>query len=198
MTEKGKPETRTALAEYEESHGGPPLAVAVAQPPSLTQLAVEVSGLKNSQVEVLRRTICKKFSDDQLLLYVAICARKGVDPFTEAYGFPNADGGLAFGLRIDGMRALAMRTGDFLSRHIETVFKDGNLVGAKAVIHRRGMAHPVIEEAWMAEYAKTGPTAFGWNQFPETMIRKVAESKALRAAFPDALSGIYEPAEIQE
>ena len=54
---------------------------------------------------------------------------------------------------------------------------------------------PVVEEAYFQEYLKKG---VGWDQYPETMIRKVAESKALRAAFPDALGGIYEPAEIQE
>ena len=169
------------------------------------ELAMSVSGLNGGQIEVLRRTICRKFTTDQLLLYVAICSRRGVDPFTEAYGFPNSDGGLAFGLRIDGMRSLAMRTGEYASRKVETVWlqpgKEGDkpiLVGARATIQRKGMSDPVVEEAWVDEYRKTGPLAFGWNTYPETMIRKVAESKALRAAFPDALGGIYEPAEIQE
>ena len=160
------------------------------------ELAMSVSGLNGGQIEVLRRTICRKFTTDQLLLYVAICSRRGVDPFTEAYGFPNSDGGLAFGLRIDGMRALAMRTGDFLSRTVETLFDEQKKVtGARATIQRKGMSAPVVEEAYFQEYLKKG---IGWDQYPETMIRKVAESKALRAAFPDALGGIYEPAEIQE
>ena len=170
------------------------------------ELAMSVSGLNGGQIEVLRRTISRKFTTDQLLLYVAICSRRGVDPFTEAYGFPNSDGGLAFGLRIDGMRSLAMRTGDYISRKVETIWDHQpypaggiepppKLAGARCEIQRKGMSLPVIEEAWMAEYAKTG---IGWDKYPETMIRKVAESKALRAAFPDALGGIYEPAEIQE
>jgi RecT family len=131
---------------------------------------------------------------------VTICARKGIDPFTQAYAFPQEDGGLAFGLRIDGMRALAMRTGEYLSREVETLLSPPDtegrktLIGAKCTVSRKGMTTPVVEEAYMAEYAQAGR---GWQKYPETMIRKVAESKALRAAFPDALSGIYEPAEME-
>lgn len=155
-----------------------------------------------AQVQVLKRTICAKFSIEQLQLYLTICARKKVDPFTQAYGFPNQEGGLAFGLRIDGMRALAMHTGDYVRREVELLVvpegeKKGEVYGAVARIWRRGMEAPVVEEALFSEYRKSGPSAFGWNQYPETMIRKVAESKALRAAFPDALSGVYEPAEME-
>jgi len=181
---------------------GAPIEVqtAVAIPDDV-QLAVDASGgtITVAQVRVLQRTLCSKFSIEQLQLYLTICARKGVDPFTEAYGFPNSEGGLAFGLRIDGMRALAMRTGQYISRTVETIFapedKGGGLIGARAIIKRTGMDTPVVEEAYMAEYDRGG--GMGWKQFPETMIRKVAESKALRAAFPDALSGVYEPAEME-
>jgi len=198
-------ETAAQLKEREDAGrslaAGPanaPLAIAEED-----RLAVESSHgtVTAADVRTLRDTLCAKFSPAQLRLYLAVCARKGVDPFTEAYGFPNSDGGLAFGLRIDGMRALAMRTGDYLSRSVETILvpegdHKGELQGARATVVRKGMTAPVVEEAWMAEYNRGGGR--GWAQFPETMIRKVAESKALRAAFPDALSGVYEPAELSE
>jgi len=180
--------------------------------PEDVQLAIDASGgqITAAQVRVLQRTICSKFSIEQLQLYLTICGRKGVDPFTEAYGFPNSEGGLAFGLRIDGMRALAMRQGAYTSRTVETLLipdgeHKGELLGARATVTRQGMTQPVIEEAYMAEYSRKGFTdekghyhPSMWERFPETMIRKVAESKALRAAFPDALSGVYEPSEIDE
>jgi phage recombination protein Bet len=175
--------------------------------PAETSLAVAVSGLPAPMVEVVRRAICPKLTEDQFLLYLAICNRKGVDPMTEAYAFAGSDGRLAFGLRIDGMRALAMRTGQLSSRKVETIFeevtvpnstsgpehKEQKLAGARCYIQRLGMTSPIVEEAWMGEYDQK--TAM-WARFPETMIRKVAESKCLRAAFPDALSGVYEPAEL--
>ncbi len=170
--------------------------------PADVQLAVRASGgtVPAEQVEVLRATICSKLTLPQLQLYLVLCHRKGVDPFSQAYAFPQADGGLAFGLRIDGMRALAMRTGDYLSRTVETLLvpdgeHKGELLGARCTVQRKGMVGTVVEEAYMAEYAHRGT---GWEQFPETMIRKVSESKALRAAFPDALSGVYEPSEMRE
>jgi hypothetical protein len=163
-------------------------------------LAVQVTGgtVPAAQVEVLRKTICSKLTDEQLLLYLVRCHRKGIDPFTDAYAFPQSDGGLAMGLRIDGMRALAMNTGAYLSRVIEPITdpKDPSiLVGARCTIVRAGMSGPVVEEAYLKEYNRGG---VGWSQFPETMIRKVAEAKALRAAFADALAGIYEPAEMDD
>jgi len=169
-------------------------------PVSSMELAVQVSGLSAPLVQTLRRTLCAKFTDEQALLYLAICKQKGVDPFTQAYGFPQEGGGLAFGLRIDGMRALAMRTGKYLTRVIEDVLdpKDpSKVIGARATITREGMTSPVVEEAYFSEYDRPNGGQ-GWKQFPITMIRKVAESKALRAAFPDALAGVYEPSEIQE
>ena len=172
------------------------------QRPEWVGLAVEAAEQKvtPAQVEVLKRTICAKLTTDQLLLYLTTCARKGVDPFTEAYAFPNSEGGLAFGLRIDGMRSLAMQTGEYIRREVETILGEPDqegkreLIGARAKVWRSGMEGPVVEEAYVAEYGHRGP---GWDRFPETMIRKVAESKALRAAFPDALAGVYEPAEIR-
>ena len=170
--------------------------------PADVALAVEASDrtVTAAQVQVLKATICVKLSVPQLQLYLTICARKGIDPFTQAYAFPQEDGGLAFGMRIDGMRALAMRTGEYLSRTVETLLvpdgeRKGQLLGARCTVSRKGMTSTVVEEAYMAEYAQAGR---GWAKYPETMIRKVAESKALRAAFPDALSGVFEPAEMNE
>ena len=198
---------RAAREEREREAGPLAIAPAIAAADRRSQdtiaLAVEATDqtVTEAQVRVLQRTICAKFSPEQLLLYLTICRRKRVDPFTEAYGFPNSDGGLAFGLRIDGMRALSMATGAYVRREVETLLSPPDaegkksLIGAKARVWRRGMDAPVEEEAYLAEYDRPsgGP---GWKQFPETMIRKVAESKALRAAFPDALSGVYEPAEL--
>jgi hypothetical protein len=175
---------------------------ALREVPEDVALAVEASDrtVTPAQVRVLKATICAKLSIEQLQLYLTICARKHVDPFSEAYAFPQKDGGLAFGLRIDGMQALAARTGQLRSVSVETLThenpdKTKSLVGARCIIEREGLKTPVVEEAYMAEYAHAG---LGWDTYPETMIRKVARAKCLRVAFADALSGIYEPAEIRK
>ncbi len=160
-------------------------------------LVVRASGLPMEQIEVLKATICAKMNENQLLLFLTVCRKRGLDPFTEAYGFPNSEGGLSFGLRIDGMRSLAMRTGQYVSRSVETLWDDAHkgIIGARCTVQRSGMVGPVVEEAFLQEYDSG---KFLWATHKETMIRKVAESKALRAAFPDALAGIYEPSEVRE
>ena len=77
-------------AKVEDSlAAGPPL---IGVPVEAT-LAVRVSGLEPAMVEVLKATLCAKFSHEQFLLFLAMCRKKGADPFTEAYGFPNDEGG---------------------------------------------------------------------------------------------------------
>ena len=200
-------ETAAAIKERQDAArslaAGPAVGDAeLALPTEPISLAYEVSERKvnRAMISVARKTICAKLNDDQFLMYWAICQQKGVDPFSGAYGFPNKEGGIAFGLRIDGMRALASKTGQMLRREVELLLvadgpKKGEVYGAVARIWRKGMDAPVVEEALFSEYKKSG---FGWEQYPETMIRKVAESKALRAAFGDALAGIYEPSEIED
>ena len=169
------------------------------------ELAYQVTGpsIPVAQLTVLRNAVCPKLSSEQFLLYVVRCVRKGVDMFDQAYAFPNRDGGLAMGLKIDGMRDLAMRTGAYVSRKVETLFDPTDTekrkpIGARCEIRRKGMEEPIVEEAYLSEYdaSRWSDQALIWKRMPETMIRKVAESKALRAAFPDALAGVYEPAEI--
>ncbi len=199
-------EFRTAKTLYDERHADTGLAPK-ATPDEVIQLASQVTGpsIPISQIQVMRRTICARLSADQFLLYVTRCVRKGVDPFEQAYAFPQQDGGLAMGLKIDGMRDLAMRTGLYVGRKVETLFAPGDTdhqhpIGARCEIRRKGVEEPIVEEAYLSEYdaSQWSPTAVIWKRMPETMIRKVAESKALRAAFPDALAGVYEPAELTE
>lgn len=186
------------LPRAEQSLAAAPASAEIAIPTEPIALAYEVSErrINRPMIAVARKTVCAKLSDDQFLFYWALCQKRGLDPFTQAYAFPASDGGLSFGLRIDGMRALAMATGQYESRSIETITSPTDktkVIGARATIVRTGMKAPVVEEAYRSEYDSG---KFLWATHPETMIRKVAESKALRAAFPDALAGLYEPAEI--
>ena len=177
---------------------GAPAALAVQEIPADIALAVEASGgsVTPAQIRVLKATLCAKFSMEQLQLYLIICARKGIDPFTEAYGFPNDQGGLAFGLRIDGIRGLARRAARY-SRKLELIFSPEDpkaIIGARCAILREGDAEWFVSEVLLKEYHKGG----NWNVMPEVMIKKVAEATALRAAFPDALAGVFEIAEVEK
>ncbi|MGP8075025.1 MAG: RecT family recombinase [Thermoplasmata archaeon] len=173
------------------------LPLNVTEIPADVALAVEASDrtVTPAQVQVLKATVCAKLNIAQLQLYLTICARKGVDPFTEAYGFPNEQGGIAFGLKIDGMRSLARRKATY-SRTLELLTVPEHpeqVMGARCTITREGDPAPFVAEVLLREFAKGG----NWNTMPEAMIKKVAEAHALRAAFPDALGGLYEPSEME-
>jgi len=159
-------------------------------------LAVRVSGLPAEQIEVLRQTVCKDLNDSELLLFLARCHRKGLDPFDQVSVWKGSDGKMAMQVRIDGLRALSRRSGQFGGRTIELIYKPDDpkaIIGARCTVWRKDVERPFVEEALLSEYHKGGT----WDRLPETMIRKVAESKALRAAFPEELAGWYEPAELE-
>jgi len=70
---------------------------------------------------------------------------------------------------------------------------------ATAKVYKRGIDKPFIAEVNYNEYVqrtKDGkPTKF-WNEKPHTMLKKVAESQALRKAFN--ITGIYDEAETRD
>ncbi len=69
----------------------------------------------------------------------------------------------------------------------------GTLWGATATVTRKGKKFTVTVP--FSEYT-TGYNL--WKSKPSTMIKKVAESQALSAAFPEILSGVYDETEMPQ
>jgi len=130
-----------------------------------------------------------------------VAQRIGLDPWlgqVKFLRFEPADKIHAF-VGIDGMRSLAERSGKYDGRDIEVEMVKGpdgteNPVRAVCKVYRKDWSHPLVEEVRFIEAVRrrrdgqpTGP----WTDTPITMLRKAAEERALRAAFPLQLSGIY-------
>jgi phage recombination protein Bet len=100
---------------------------------------------------------------------------------------------------IDGMRAVAERSGQYDGREIDVELAkrpDGREKPVKAIcrVHRKDWSLPLVEEVWFEEAVrkrKDGQPTRPWVEMPITMLRKAAEERALRAAFPLQLSGVY-------
>jgi phage recombination protein Bet len=100
---------------------------------------------------------------------------------------------------IDGMRAVAVRSGQYDGREIDVELAkgpDGREKPVKAIcrVHRKDWSRPLVEEVWFEEAVrkrKDGQPTRPWAEMPITMLRKAAEERALRAAFPLQLSGVY-------
>ena len=107
---------------------------------------------------------------------------------------------------IDGLRAIAERTGLYQGQD-EPEFEenpDGSIKLCRVRVWRRDWPRPSVGVAYWAEYVqttrdkqtgKTRPTAM-WSRMPHVMLAKVAESIALRKAFPEDIGGLYSDAEM--
>lgn len=173
--------------------------------------------LTPEKIELIKRTVAKGATDDELSLFVAVANRTGLDPFTHQIHFvkrriwnKNAKkydeiGSIQTG--VDGYRAIAARTGEHAGTDDAVIEeKDGLPVKASVTVYRMigGERCPFTATARFSEYAqkyeKNGTeTLMGqWGRMPFLMLSKVAECLALRKGFPNDLSGVYSDEEMQQ
>jgi phage recombination protein Bet len=181
-------------------------------------LANVQGGFSLDQVELIKRTIAKGASDDELSLFINVCNKTGLDPFMkQIYAVFRWDSKLgrnvmSIQVSIDGLRLQAARSGEIDGQDgpywcaedgiwKEVWLSDKPPAAAKVLVYRRGCSHPFVGIARFDAYKQTqkdGKLTTFWARMPDLMIAKVAESLALRKAFPAELSGLYSGEEMGE
>ena len=167
--------------------------------------------LTRDRINLLKRTVARGADDDELQMFLMVCKRTGLDPFTKQIHlvkrWSKAEGREIATIQtgIDGYRAIAERTGGYGGSDDATFnFIEGQdriPVSATVKVYKV-IKNKVIEIKATAYWDEFFPAQeklqFMWKKMPRLMLAKCAESLALRKAFPNVLSGIYTEEEMHQ
>jgi len=155
-------------------------------------------------------------SDTEIIMFMQLCKYQGLNPWVreaflikytgnspatlvvakQAYD-KRADKSDDYDGKVSGVCVLV--EGQLQQRKGSLVLPGETLVGAWARVYRKSKKVPFEVSVNFSEYVgktKEGETTRQWSRMPATMIVKVAEGQALRAAFPREYQGLYEESEI--
>lgn len=167
--------------------------------------------MTNEQVELIKATIAKDATNDELKLFLYQCERTGLDPFAKQIYSIKRQGKHVTQVSIDGARLIAQRTGEYDSQDgpywcgEDGVWKDVWISetypsAAKVLVYKKGSERGTKGIAHWNEYVPkfNGKIGDMWAKMPALMLAKCAEMLALRKAFPQELSGLYAAEEMAQ
>lgn len=163
------------------------------------------------EARLIREQLAPKASDAEIRVFLALCQRLDLDPFARQIylvGRWDSRAGreiFAPQVSIDGFRLVAQRTGEYAGQAgpewcaADGAWRDVWLsdvppAAARVGVYRKGWAAPLYRVALWSEFQQTkkdGKPSGLWGKMPSVMLAKCAEMQALRAAFPNELSGVY-------
>ena len=153
-----------------------------------------------NQIELIKNSICKGATNDELQFFLMACQKTGLDPFSRQIYSVARGGQRTIQTSIDGFRLIADRSGKYApgKEPMFTYDKNGNLESATAYVMKQtkdGTWHEVSANAHFNEY---NAGSMIWKKMPRCMLSKCAESLALRKAFPAEMSGLYGEEEMNQ
>lgn len=222
---KKDPEKKDQKAPEAETPATPAVVVVPDELPVPDQFK---SKLTRAQVDIIKNTIAKGASDDELKMFLYVCERTKLDPFSkQIHLVPRWDSKQGKEVRtpivgIDGLRSVAERTdnyagntdpifdGETTIKYTEVTWKGKNKTEAEATMSVptratatvKKVVHGVICDftatAEWSEYYPGDKGGIMWRKMPKNMLGKCAEAKALRKAFPMVMSGLYVAEEMHQ
>jgi phage recombination protein Bet len=159
--------------------------------------------ITDEQIELIKKTIARGASTDELQLFLNQCRRTGLDPFSRQIYWIKRGSNASTQVSIDGFRVIAERSGEMDGQDVSWCGEDGAWVdvwlpktppaASRVIVYRKGCSHAFTAIAKFSEYNAGGPM---WTKMPANQLAKCAEALALRKAFPHQLSGLYTPDEM--
>lgn len=182
-------------------------------------MSTELMNFTPAEVELITNDIARGASPSELQLFMLKCKQTGLNPFARQIycierGFYDKNNQwqkkMETQVSIDGQRVVAERTGVYEGQDgpywcgddgkwVDVWLKKGPPLAAKVGVYRKGFQDALYAVALWDEFAqrnKNGDPVASWKKMPSLMLAKVAESQALRKAFPQDLAGLYTPQEM--
>jgi phage recombination protein Bet len=167
---------------------------------ALATIAPTAPAVTPEQFELIRRTIAKDATPDELQLYLHDCARQHVHPLDKLIHFTKRNGKYTPITSIDFFRIRAAETGECIGSDDATFTGTPSTASFEAhvTVYRlvQGQRAPFTATARWTEYKPDQD--FMWKRMPHLMLAKCAEALALRKAFPKQLSGLYVKEEMEQ
>jgi len=180
--------------------------------------------LTRGQVDLLKTTIAKGASDDELNLFIQVCKGAQLNPFLrQVFLVMRWDSKLGketgvIQVGIDGFRSIAESSGNYAGNS-DPIFSSENQIEIEKTDYKTkaktstkmtvpgqatvtvykmvdGVKCEFVATARWNEYYPGPKIGFQWHIRPFFMLGKCAEALALRKAFPKLLSGMYVPEEM--
>lgn len=153
------------------------------------------------QMDLIKRTVAKDATPDELKLYFFDCQRQGVHPLDKLIHFTKRAGKYTPVTSIDFMRSRASDSGEYAGNDDPQFAVDAETqkpTAATVTVYRmvQNTRCSFTATARWSEYVPE--QAFMWKKMPYTMLGKCAEALALRKAFPRQLSGLYSAEEMDQ
>lgn len=152
------------------------------------------------QLDLIKRTVANGATNDELTLFLYQARRTGLDPLARQIHFVKRGGKGVTQVGIDGYRLIADRTGQYAGNDDPEYGPGEPPEWARVTVWKlvQGVRCPFTATARWTEYFPGEQQGFMWKKLPRLMIGKVAESLALRKAFPAELSGVYTDVEMDQ
>lgn len=169
-----------------------------------------VAGFTQDQVDLIKRTIAKDATNDELALFVHQAERSGLDPFSHQIWFTKRAGKMSILTGIDGYRLIGERTGRRAGSDTYWCGDDGQWVdvwlskakpaAAKTVVKVVTPSGAIAEYSGIALWSEYGEKADGfmWPKMPAAQLGKCSEALAYRRAFPAEVTGLYVKEEMDQ